>query len=234
MAIFAISDLHLPFGINKPMNVFGKAWEDYTDKLYENWMNCVTENDTVILPGDFSWATYLEQSIADFQFLENLPGKKIIAKGNHDYFFTTMSKMETFLVKEGFSSVKILHNNFFLVEDTLICGSRGWDITAHAEEDEKLTHREAIRLELSIQAAKKEHPELPVVAFLHYPPIYMQNPEANNPIRAVLERYEIKHCYYGHLHAKGIENAFVGEYNDVNYQLISADFLEFIPLKIKE
>lgn len=234
MAIFAISDLHLPFGIDKPMNVFGKAWEDYTDKLYENWNKHVTDDDTVILPGDFSWATYLEQSVADFQFLESLPGKKIIAKGNHDYFFTTMSKMEKFLFEQGFSSVQILHNNFFLVENTLICGSRGWDITAHGEEDEKLTHREAVRLELSIGAAKKEHPELPVLAFLHYPPIYQQNPETNNPIRDILEKYEIKHCYYGHLHAKGIENAFVGEYHGVNYQLISADFLEFMPLKIKE
>ncbi|MBO5408420.1 MAG: metallophosphoesterase [Clostridia bacterium] len=233
MAIFAISDLHLPFGINKPMNVFGKAWEDYTDKLYENWKKNVTEHDTVILPGDFSWATYLEQSIADFQFLEKLPGKKIIAKGNHDYFFTTMSKMEIFLKKEDISSVQILHNNFFLVEDTLICGSRGWDITAHGEEDEKLTHREAVRLELSIQTAKKAYPDLPVLAFLHYPPIYQQNPERDNPIRQVLKQYDIKQCYYGHLHAKGIENAYIGEYDGIVYQLISADYLEFMPLKIK-
>ncbi len=233
MAIYAISDLHLPFGIDKPMNIFGRAWENYTEKLYENWMNTVAPEDTVVMPGDFSWATYLEESVKDFQFLEKLPGKKIIAKGNHDYFFTTMSKMKKFLFEEGFSSVKILHNNFFMVEDTLICGSRGWDILSQAEDDVKLTSREAIRLELSITAAKKAYPDLPILVFLHYPPIYKQNPERENPIRNVLEQYGVKQCFYGHLHAKGIENAFLGDYNGTHYQLISADYLEFLPKKIK-
>lgn len=233
MAIYAISDLHLPFGIDKPMNVFGRAWENYTEKLYENWMNTVTDSDTVILPGDFSWATYLEEAVKDFQFLQKLPGQKIIAKGNHDYFFTTMSKMEKFLWEEGFSSVKILHNNFFMVEDTLICGSRGWDILSQGEEDIKLTNREATRLELSITAAKKAYPDLPILAFLHYPPVYKQNPQRENPIRKVLEQYEVKQCFYGHLHAKGIENAFIGEQNGIYYQLISADYLEFMPKRIQ-
>ncbi|MBP3447928.1 MAG: metallophosphoesterase [Clostridia bacterium] len=233
MAIYAISDLHLPFGIDKPMNIFGRAWEGYTEKLYENWNSVVSKEDTVILPGDFSWATYLAESIPDFQFLEKLPGNKIISKGNHDYFYTTMTKMEQFLFEEGFSSVKILHNNFFLVENLLICGSRGWDIISQGEEDIKLVNREATRLELSILAARKEHPQLPIFAFLHYPPIYRQNPERENPIRSVLEQYGVERCFYGHLHAKGIDNAFVGEYNNISYELISADYLEFMPMKIK-
>ncbi len=233
MAIYAISDLHLPFGIDKPMNIFGRAWENYTEKLYENWNCTVTEEDTVILPGDFSWATYLEESIPDFQFLQKLPGKKIISKGNHDYFFTTMSKMEKFLLENDFSSVKIMHNNFFLVEDTLICGSRGWDVISQGEEDIKLVNREATRLELSILAARVKYPKLPILAFLHYPPIYKQNPERENPIRDILKKYDVKQCFYGHLHAKGIENAFVGEYDGISYELISADYLEFLPMKIK-
>lgn len=232
MAIYAISDLHLPFGIDKPMNIFGKAWENYTEKLYDNWMNTVTEEDTVIMPGDFSWATYIEEAVKDFQFLEQLPGKKIIAKGNHDYFFTTMSKMDKFLMEKGFSSVKILHNNFFMVENTLICGSRGWDILSQGEEDLKLIQREAQRLELSILAARKVYPDLPILAFLHYPPIYKQNPERENPIRSILKQYDVKRCFYGHLHAKGIENAFLGEYEGTFYQLVSADYLEFMPKKL--
>lgn len=233
MALYGISDLHLPFGIQKPMNVFGKAWENYTEKLYENWMAAVRETDTVVLPGDFSWATYLEESKADFAFLEKLPGNKIIAKGNHDYFFTTMSKMEKFLFENGFHTIKILHNNFFVAEDVLICGTRGWDILSHSEEDERLVLREANRLELSLSAAKKAYPDKEMIAFLHYPPIYKQNPERENPIRNILEQYEIKRCFYGHLHAKGIDNGFNGVYQNIEYQLISADFLRFQPFLIK-
>ncbi len=232
MAIYAISDLHLPFGIEKPMNIFGKAWENYTEKLYENWTATVLPEDTVVLPGDLSWATYLEEAVKDFQFIENLPGKKIIAKGNHDYFFTTMNKMESFLLEYGFSSIRILHNNFFMEENTLITGSRGWDVFNHSEEDVKLVNREAIRLELSITAAKKAYPDLPVLAFLHYPPLDRQNPERQNPIREVLEKYGVKQCFYGHLHAKGIETAFTGEYNNIFYRLISADSMAFMPYRI--
>lgn len=233
MALYGISDLHLPFGIQKPMNIFGKAWEDYTEKLYTNWMASITENDTVILPGDFSWATYLDESKPDFSFLERLPGNKIISKGNHDYFFTTMSKMEKFLFENSYHTIKILHNNFFLAEDTLICGTRGWDVLSHSEEDERLVLREANRLELSFLSAKKEYPDKEIIAFLHYPPIYKQNPERENPIRSILEKFTIKRCFYGHLHAKGIDNAYNGVYNGIEYQLISADYLRFQPFLIK-
>ena len=232
MAIYGISDIHLPFGVAKPMNIFGKAWEDYVDKLEQNWCNTVTNEDTVVMPGDFSWATYLEESVADFEFLERLPGQKIILKGNHDYFFTTMAKMEQFFSEYQFSSVKILHNNFFMAEDILICGTRGWDVISQSEEDIKLVNREAVRLELSIQAAKSAYSDLPIYVFLHYPPIYSQNPERINPIREILQRYGILECFYGHLHAKGIDNAYTGEYDGIRYHLISADYLEFMPKRI--
>jgi hypothetical protein len=232
MAIYAISDLHLPFGINKPMDIFGKAWENYTEKLFYNWNNTVTDDDTVIIPGDLSWATYLEQAYEDFKFLEGLKGKKIIGKGNHDYFFTTIKKMNEYLCENNFKSISILYNNYYLVEDKLICGARGWDILGKSEEDVKLVDREAIRLELSINTALKKHPDKEVMVFLHYPPLYNSILEKENKIRNILEKYNVKNCYYGHLHAKGINQAYIGNYNSVNFSLISADHLEFIPKKI--
>ena len=232
MAIYAISDLHLPFGIYKPMDVFGKVWENYTEKLFYNWNQIVSDDDTVILPGDLCWATYLEQALADFKFLESLKGKKIIGKGNHDYFFTTIKKMNEFLSQNDLKSVSILYNNYFLVEDQLICGSRGWDILGKTEEDEKLLDREAIRLELSITAALKKHPDKEICVFLHYPPDYNTTLTKTNKIMGILEKYNVKNCYYGHLHAKGINQAFIGNHNSVNFSLISADYLEFTPKKI--
>jgi len=232
MAIYAISDLHLPFGINKPMDIFGKVWENYTEKLYTNWNNSVSENDTVIIPGDLSWATYLDEAHADFDFINKLKGEKIISKGNHDYYFETMSKMNKFLKENKFDTIEILHNNYYKIEDILICGTRGWDVLGSSEEDKKLLAREAIRLELSITKAKKAFPDLPVYAFLHYPPIYNHASNKENEIRNILEKYEVSKCFFGHLHANGINYAFSGEHNNVLYSLISADFLNFNPLPI--
>lgn len=232
MAIFAISDLHLPFGVNKPMDIFGESWANYTERLLLNWNEKVGAADTVIIPGDLSWATYLEQSVEDFRFIDNLKGKKIISKGNHDYYYTTMSKMTAFLQAHNFNSISILHNNYYFLEDILICGTRGWDILGGSGEDKKLMSREAIRLELSITKAKKDYPDKDIYVFLHYPPIYKHILNKPNEIRDILEKYEIKNCFFGHLHAKGINFAYNGNYNNVNYSLISADFLNFIPLKV--
>ena len=234
MAIYAIADLHLPFGINKPMDVFGKAWENYTDKLFTNWNNIVKAGDTVVIPGDLSWATYLEQSYNDFEFINNLNGKKIISKGNHDYYYTTLSKMNKFFKDNNFSTIEILHNNYYMVENILICGTRGWDISGNSEEDKKLLAREAIRLEISITKALAAYPDLPVYAFLHYPPIYNHIKNKGTEIRGILEKYNVEKCFFGHLHANGINYAFLGEYNSVVYSLISADSLNFNPLPISE
>ena len=232
MAIYAISDLHLPFGINKPMDVFGRAWENYTEKILLNWNDTVSEDDTVIIPGDLSWATYLEQAYNDFDFINKLPGKKIISKGNHDYYFETMSKMNKFLKENSFDKIEILHNNYYMVEDILICGTRGWDILGNSEEDKRLLAREVTRLELSITKAKKDYPHLPVYAFLHYPPIYNHTGDKGSEIREILEKYDVLKCFFGHLHANGINYAFSGQHNSVDYSLISADSLNFNPLPV--
>lgn len=231
MSIYTISDLHLPFGVDKPMNIFGIAWKDYTKRLYENWLNTVKDGDTVILPGDLSWATYLKDAYKDFEFINNLPGEKIIMKGNHDYFFTTLSKMNKFLTENKFNKIKILQNNYFFVEDILICGTRGWDTEAQGEEDRKILNREGIRLELSLQNAQKAHPNKDIYAFMHYPPI-LKGKTNNNVFLEKLNQYNVKKCFYGHLHANGINNAYEGENNNVIFSLVSADHLKFMPLKI--
>lgn len=231
MSIYAIADLHLPFGVDKPMNVFGKAWQDYTQKIFENWSNTVKPDDTVILPGDLSWATYLEDACRDFEFIHNLPGQKIITKGNHDYFFTTLSKMNKFLSENNFSTIKILQNNCFFVEDILICGTRGWDVEKKSEEDLKILNREAIRLELSLKSAKDGFENKDIYVFMHYPPI-LKDRQVNTVFTEIMEKYNVKKCFYGHLHANGINNAFEGNNNNVIFSLISADYLKFMPLKI--
>ncbi len=232
MSIYAIADLHLPFGVDKPMDVFGNVWKDYTKKIYENWVKTVGENDTVVVPGDLSWATYLKDAYRDFDFINKLPGKKIITKGNHDYFFTTMAKMEKFLVENKFDTIKILQNSFFLEEDILITGTRGWDICAGGEEDKKILNREGIRLEMSLSSAKKAYPDKEIYVFMHYPPI-LKDIKHDNVFLSLFKKYNVKKCYFGHLHSKGIQTAFNGEYNNVSYELISADYLEFMPRKIK-
>lgn len=231
MSIYAIADLHLPFGVDKPMNIFGKAWQDYTQKIFENWSTTVKSDDTVILPGDLSWATYLKDAYRDFEFINNLPGQKIITKGNHDYFFTTLSKMNKFLSENNFSTIKILQNNYFLVEDILICGTRGWDVEKKSEEDLKILNREGIRLSLSLESAKNDFPNRDIYVFLHYPPI-LKDRQVNTVFTDIMEKYNVKKCFYGHLHANGINNAFLGNNNNVIFSLISADYLKFAPLKI--
>jgi len=232
MSIYAIADLHLPFGIDKPMDIFGSVWENYTDKIYNNWVNTVKEDDTVVVPGDLSWATYLKDAYRDFDFINKLPGKKIITRGNHDYFFTTMAKMENFLNENKFNTIKILQNNFYLAEDILITGTRGWDITAGGEDDRKILNREGIRLEISLSEAKKAYPDNDIYVFMHYPPV-LRDIKNDNIFSELFEKYNVKKCYYGHLHSKGIQTAFNGEFKNVFYELISADYLEFMPKKIK-
>lgn len=230
MAIYTISDLHLPLGENKPMDIFGKAWDNYIERLLKNWNSKVEKGDTVVIPGDLLWATYLKNSYKDFEFINSLNGEKIIAKGNHDYYFSTLSKMNAFFKENNFNTIKILQNNYFFVENILICGTRGWDIMGSSEDDKRLLMREALRLELSLSKAKSDFPNKEIRVFLHYPPILKQNQD--NIILDMLFKYNVKYCYFGHLHSKGIENAFIGEYNNVIFTLVSADYLKFNPLRI--
>ena len=231
MALFAISDLHLPLGVDKPMDIFGKNWANYVERLKENWISVVSEEDTVVMPGDFSWATYIEESKADFEFLCNLPGKKIILKGNHDYWWTTMNKLNEFVKDNGYDNVFFLQNNSFEYGDISICGTRGWQTPqpSLSVEDKKIYDREVLRLELSIKSAK--NPDN-IIVFTHFPPILKDYRE--NAMVDMLNKYNIKECIFGHIHSQGIKNVIEGDVAGINYSLVSCDYREFIPVKIKD
>ena len=235
MSIFVIADLHLSFSNDKPMDIFGKNWENHANKIKENWINKVKEEDYVILPGDFSWAMYLEETRLDFGYLNSLPGRKILLKGNHDYWWSTVIKIDNFLKDNNIDNINILYNNSYLIEDKIIVGTRGWNILDR-EEDSKMIKRECGRLELSINdGIKKYGNNKEIIAFLHYPPLtkeYKYHPEKSEFVQ-IFNKYGIKRCYYGHLHGKAHNDAVEGEVNGITYKLISADYLNFDLLEIK-
>lgn len=228
MSIFAIGDTHLSFGTNKPMNIF-KGWDDYVDRLTKNWQTLITETDTVVIAGDISWAMSLREAKEDFRFLHNLPGQKIILKGNHDYWWNTRRKMDDFFEENGFSTLKILHNNAYRIGDFSVCGSRGWFFDVGETETDKIVLREAQRLRMSVTEAKKLGGE-PIV-FLHYPPLtYTQECE---PILRVLQEENIRRCCYAHLHGASVFTAFQGEKYGTKFNLLSCDYLKFCPKLIE-
>lgn len=225
MALYAIGDTHLSLATNKPMDVFGGGWEGYVDKLKEGFAP-LTEEDTVVLCGDLSWGMSLEETREDFAFLNALPGgRKLLLKGNHDYWWTTASKMETFFTANGFSTLHILHNNCYFYGDTALCGTRGWFYEETGSQ--KVFNRELIRLEASLKAAGEAEEKL---CFLHYPPLYQGY--ACPEILALLEGYGVSQCLYGHLHG-GSHRLAVGEVrNGVEYRLVAADYVNFTPVKL--
>lgn len=225
MHLFTIGDLHLSFGVpDKPMDIFG-GWKDYQTLLEKSWRERIAPEDMVVLAGDLSWGMNLQQAQADFAFVHTLPGKKILLKGNHDYWWASKKKMEDFFTANGFDSLYILHNNHYAFEKYGICGTRGWVSMQGEAADAKILAREVQRLEVSIQSAVSAGLE-PMV-FLHYPPIYGLS--ENEEILEVLQRYQIHRCYYGHIHGKGHLKAFQGHYNGTEMHLISSDYLQFIP-----
>ena len=229
MAIYTIADLHLSFGEDKPMDIFGDKWENHAEKLKENWIKKVKSEDYVILPGDFSWATYLEDSVSDFEFLNDLPGYKILLKGNHDYWWTTVTNMRNFLKENNFEKIDFLYNNSYLIEDKIIVGTRGWNLQDE-EDNSKMINRENARLKLSIENAIQNYgKDKEIVAFFHYPPITKNTINQNIETEFVktLKEYGIKKCYYGHLHGNSHNDAIIGEVQGVTYNLISADYLDF-------
>ncbi len=230
--IFAISDLHLSLACDKPMDVFGVDWHNYVCRIRENWQNIVGVEDTVVIPGDISWAMKLEDALADFSFIDKLNGKKIISKGNHDYFWETASKMKRFFDANEIKTIDILHNNSFDIDGVLICGSKGYNVDdgESAEHNRKILARECVRLKISLDDAKTKSDTSPTV-FLHYPPV--GETFEIDEITSLLKEYGVKKCYYGHIHGKAIENAFEGEKDGIMYRLISADRLQFKPVKIK-
>ena len=229
MALYAIGDTHLALGTpDKSMEVFGAGWENYVDRLREGF-SPVDDSDTVILCGDLSWGMDLEGAREDFAFLDSLPGEKWIVKGNHDYWWNTAAKMNAFFAANGFAKLHILHNNCAFYGETALCGTRGWFFEENgAPQWEKIFNRELIRLEASLKAAGGADK----LCFLHYPPLYKGY--RCGEIIALLERYGVKTCCYGHLHGPSHRLAVEGEQNGVDYQLVSADFVGFRPKKIMD
>jgi hypothetical protein len=231
MSLYIIGDLHLSFGEDKPMSIFGENWEGHTEKLREDWIKKVKPEDTVILAGDFSWATYLKNAYKDFEFINNLPGKKILLKGNHDYWWTTIKSMKKYLEENEFNNIDFLHNNSFLIENKIIVGTRGWSLL-DSEDSNKMIKREAGRLELSIKDAIQKYGEKEeIICIMHYPPLSkakMTNENSyDSEFLKIMKKYNIKKCYYGHLHGKSHKDAVEGKVDNIEFKLISGDYLDF-------
>ena len=224
MSIYGISDLHLSFGTDKPMDIF-RGWNNHTERLFANWNRLVKEDDTVVLPGDLSWALKLEETKKDFEFLKTLKGKKILIKGNHDLWWSTAKKIHTFFENENITDCEILFNSSVVVDGYAIAGTRGWFYDNSGSQ--KVLLREAGRLETSIKSALVSG--LPVLVFLHYPPVY--GDYACREILEVLKKYNIKDVYLGHIHGAGFNKA-VKEFEGINFHLISCDCTDFTPIRI--
>ena len=225
MSIFTISDLHLSLGTDKPMEIFG--WDNYVSRIESNWKRLVKDEDTVVIPGDFSWALKLEESLEDFKFLNSLPGKKLLLKGNHDLWWSTVKKVNEFFAKNKIDTVELVFNNAVVVEDFAVCGTRGW-LFSGAEDDKKIIDREAGRLRRSLEEAVKTGKE-PIV-FTHYPVAYGE--ENCKELLEVLKEFDVETVYYGHIHGNGFNNA-IPEFDGIKLKLVSSDCINFVPYLIK-
>lgn len=227
MSIYAISDLHLSFSTNKPMNIFGDNWNNYEKRIEENWKKLVKEEDTILLPGDFSWGMTFEEAKPDFEYINKLPGKKIMLKGNHDYWWGTLNKINKFLNENNFKNINILYNNSYLVENKIICGTRGWTIVDNDEENEKIYKRELLRLEMSLKdGINKYGKEKEIIVCMHYPPTNEKLMEKSEFIE-IMKKYNVKKCIYGHLHGECQKDAIKGNINGIKMELVSCDYTDF-------
>ena len=227
MALYTIGDLHLSLAKDKPMDVFGSEWKNHTEKLRENFAALQAE-DLTVLCGDLSWGMGLEETLPDFLFVDALPGKKILLKGNHDFWWTTAAKTKRFFAEHGIETIDVLNNNFFTYGDFALCGTRGWfyEEETGGEHDKKIMRREIMRLETSLKAAGDREK----LVFLHYPPLY-QNYRCEE-ILALLKEHNVRLCCYGHIHGKGCRGAFTGWHDGTEYKLVSADAVNFSPVKL--
>ena len=229
MALYAIGDLHLSLETDKTMDVFGGRWEGYVDKLRAG-LSVIGPEDTTVLLGDLSWALELDGAVKDFAFISAIPGRKILLKGNHDYWWSTAAKFYRFCAEHGFEDLYVLNNNCYFYGDTALCGTRGWfyEEDKQGTHDEKVFRRELGRLETSLKAAG----DAEKLCFLHYPPKYYgyECPE----ILELLQRYGVRLCCYGHLHAESLRLAFQGRDHDVDLRCLSADYVNFIPQKLMD
>lgn len=232
MSIYAISDLHLSFGENKPMDIFGVNWENHTEKIKENWNEKVKQDDLVLLPGDFSWAMYLKDTYKDFEYLSSLPGKKLLLKGNHDYWWTSLKKMRGYLKENNFEGIDFIYNNSYIYDNKIIVGTRGWQ-DAKTSEDKKLIKRENLRLELSLQdGIKKYGDDKEIIVCMHYPPFNNYEELDMNYIKT-MKKYNVTTCIYGHLHGEtACKEAKEGIFNEINFKLVSCDYTEFDLIQI--
>lgn len=227
MALYAIGDLHLSFQADKSMEVFGGRWAGYVDKLREG-LKVIGPEDTTVLLGDLTWAMSLDTAVEDFRFIDQIPGEKIILKGNHDYWWSTLKKFQTFCQENRFSEMKVLNNSCFSYGDIALCGTRGWfyEEERHGAKDEKVFRRELIRLETSLKMAGEKEK----YCFLHYPPKF--GSYVCGEILELLRKYGVSRCYYGHLHGDSHRLAFQGLLDGIEFRLVAADYLDFRPFKV--
>ncbi len=228
MSLYAIGDLHLSLSTNKSMEVFGGAWVDYVEKLRQR-LSVIGPEDTTVLVGDLSWALNLDDAVEDFAFMDQMiPGRKIIVKGNHDYWWSTAAKFDKFCKANGFQNFHLLNNNCYEYEDWALCGTRGWffEEDRSGQHDEKVFKRELLRLEASLKAAGDRK----IIAFLHYPPRYKGY--TCEEILELLARYPVKQCFYGHLHGGSHKLAMQGLWDGIDFRLVAADYLDFRPYKV--
>ncbi len=230
MKIFALGDLHLGFGVNKPMSIFGGAWENHSQRIESAWHQKVTSNDLVLIPGDISWATHIKEAKVDLEWLDALPGNKVCIKGNHDYWWAKPQKLN-----QSYPSIAFLQNTAYLVDKLAICGTRGW-LSPWAEgftkEDERIYRRELIRLGLSLEEAMRQKAQ-EIWVMLHYPPVYPE--ETLSPLVQLISTYPVTKVIYGHLHDEtSWKQAVTGMHEGISYHLASSDYLGFSPLLLKE
>ncbi len=223
MAIYAISDLHLPAGNDKPMDIFGEHWENHFDRIREDWTKRVTENDIVLLPGDLSWAMQLDDAVQDLEKISALPGKKIITRGNHDYWWNSIGRVRDKLQKNMFA----LQNDALILDEYVFAGTRGWILPTEevAEDDKRIFQRELKRLTMSLEHARRIAPDLTCICMLHYPPL--SDNMRNTEVTRILKEFDVKHVVYGHLHGSALHGAFRGELEGIVYHQVSCDGLNF-------
>lgn len=235
MSIFVIADLHLSFKNPKPMNIFGDNWENHEQKIKEDWTKKVTDKDLVVLPGDFSWTMNIEDTYLDFKYLNELPGKKLLLKGNHDYWWTTLKKMRAYLEENDFNTIDFIYNNSYCYENYIITGTRGWSLN-DLEGNGKILNRELGRLELSLQEGiTKFGTDKEILVFMHYPPITNSAILNNLELKFVnvMKKYNVKRCMYGHLHSRSHKDAIEGIVDGIQFNLVSGDYLDFKLMKIE-
>ena len=232
MALYVIGDTHFSEGCNKPMDIFGGAWTGYRDKLVSA-LSALQPEDVLVLAGDFSWGMSLQEALPDFRLLDSFPGKKLLIKGNHDYWWETVSKMKRFFAENAIETIDFLHNSCYFYNGAALCGTRGWfyDKNDPAAGDDKIFKRELIRLEASLKAAVDQGAS-EIDCFLHYPPVFAGTEVPQ--ITEILSRYPVKRVFYGHLHGESLRGAFSGMRNGIYYAVVSADALGFKPIQIRE